>query len=273
MEHKGIVFIGCSFTYGYALNYYYPNYIGDFKNPYPEVLGNVPQPDYLYQKQIRFTNKVANHFDTWHLQPNRISGGDYDNIDYLNDLFNKDYHEPLSIDFKKIDIEKDIKCVIFQTSYIDRCFEIAYDRVKRKSDGKLFSTHDELTGYLERWRFFDSTHNNLYQNFIYNQVFEIVWNDIKTCVQRFEEVGVSVYFLHMQDFWKNIKDEYLKSRHIPIEFRNKEYYCFNDIPEDGLIAFDFDYFGDLPPRDYHPNRELHNAVSKSIIKTIQHEFE
>lgn len=273
MEHKGIVFAGCSFTYGYGLNFYYPHYDRSYKNPYPQPLDNVPQPDYLYQNQIKFTNKVANHFDTWYLQPKRVSGSDYDNLDWLNCILNKQTDISSNISFEKINLEKDIKCVIFQTSYLDRCFYRAYNRVKSKSDGKLFKTHDELLHYLDKWQSYDAENNYEHQDFIYNQVLQITWSDIKTYVQRFEELGINVYFIHMQDFWKNIDDEYLKSKHIPIEYKNKEYFCFNDVPEDGLIAFDFDYFGDSPPKDYHPNRNLHNAVSKSIIKKIQHEFE
>lgn len=275
MNNKGIIFAGCSFTFGYGLNYYSPNFDGEWAQPYPGSISyHKLQPSMEFQTNNRFSNMVASHFNVPHLQPNRVSGGDYVNVEWLENLFWKRDCVDTETSFKNTDVKNDFKCVIFQTSYVNRNMEFNYKQLLNPNK-EFFKSQEEITATNDKMKEFDIENNYPWETNLQNQNLRVTWDKVKHTCKRYENTGINVYFLHIQDLWKDIDDDFLKDRHIPIYHRGKEYFCFDELNNlsNSLIATDFDFFGDIPPKDFHPSISTHKSVSESIIKRIQHEFE
>lgn len=275
MNNKGIIFAGCSFTFGYGLNYYSPNFAGKWEQPYPGSLSyHMEQPSMKFQEKNRFSNMVTSHFNVPHLQPERVSGGDYVNVEWLEDLFWKRDNADTETSFKNIDFKKDFKLVIFQTSYVNRNSEFNYKQLLNVNK-EFFKSPEEIVAETEKMRELDIENDFQWESNLQNQNLKVTWDKVKHTCKRYENAGINVYFLHIQDLWKDIDDDFLKDRHIPIYHRGKEYFSFDELTNlpNSLIATDFNSFGDTPPKDFHPSISTHKSVSESIIKRIQHEFE
>ena len=73
---KGIIFVGCSFTWGGGLEYYAP--FKDIPNPYNFQYDekNITFAIMNFIKANRFSRLVANYFGMW--EANRLSNGGSD---------------------------------------------------------------------------------------------------------------------------------------------------------------------------------------------------
>ena len=115
---KGMVFAGCSFTWGEGLHLY--SDVCDIVYTKNQNF-NIHTIKESHKKCIqtnRFARKVANHFDTWELCRENNGGSNLDNLEFIKKSFgiNDDYTlQPNS----KFDI-KDISCLIFQITHMER---------------------------------------------------------------------------------------------------------------------------------------------------------
>lgn len=259
-SNKGFIFTGCSFTWGYGLNYYY-----SFTKDNGEFYGNIsqlePKPAILFQYCKRFSNKVANHYNTFHLQPDRVSGSDVDNIDWLEYFLKKDWDsENVDYSFFK---SSDFHTLIFQTSYLDRSMELIWEKLTNR-DNEYFNSYEELIEEIG-----DS---ELQRNYYHDQIFEIVSKMLIDICKKFESLGITVYFIHATDIYKHI--DYIKERTIKISHKEKEYFCINNISDDdssAIIALDFDNFKGTPPDDLHPSLKVHESIYKSILNKLDND--
>ena len=84
---KGIVFTGCSFTWGQGL-YYYSN-LQTLKEPgmyrYDQSLVNSAHRRYM--ASVRFPRLVANHFKTFEVVSENNGGRDMDSFNFLKKVF------------------------------------------------------------------------------------------------------------------------------------------------------------------------------------------
>lgn len=261
LEDKGFIFVGCSFTFGYGLNYYYESFKEDNGTAYGDISKTSPKAHILYQYSKRFSNKVANHFNTFHIQPDRVSGSDMENVNWLQNLLeNKD---TTYIDYSEFST-KDFHSLIFQTSFIDRNTEFLYDKIY-KQNGESFKSSEECEQYLYGLKEKDEA-------FIYNQLIKLTEENIKQVCNKFEQNGINVYFINATDCYKNIK--HIKDRTIYIEHKGKKYFDIDNISDDDestRIAFDTKFFGNEPPHDFHPSLDMHNSIYKSIVKVLEGE--
>lgn len=86
---KGIIFCGCSFTWGQGLWHY-----SDLKNIHrPKVCNSfefkqITGGHFKYAQKNRFARLVANHFDTFDVVKNANGGSEENSLGFLNNLFN-----------------------------------------------------------------------------------------------------------------------------------------------------------------------------------------
>ena len=278
--NKGFIFVGCSFTWGFGLGYYYKNFD---KKKYWDNYGlktphyNITKPHLMYQYSKRFSDLVANHFKTFKIQPDSVSGSDVTSTSWLKKIFklNGNIYEkginPFGLGYDLTNPDNslsDYDVCIFQTSYVDRVGCHFYNQL-RDEDNTYFSSHQELIDY---WDYVEN--NQKLKNNLEYELTNLAWEEVKsTCIQ-LEEKGVKVYFIHIDSRYDKINDTYLKERTIPIEYNNKEYLYLHNLiyeNESSLIGFDYEYFGEDVPNDLHPNLKLHDSISKSIIKRLEYE--
>ncbi len=257
---KGFIFAGCSYTFGYGLNYYY-TFTKDNGEFYSNISINEPRPSLLFQYANRFSNKVANNYNTFHIQPDRVSGSDVVNIDWLECFLKKDWdNEDGDYSFFE---SSDFHTLIFQTSYLDRAFELIWEKLTNR-DNEYFNSYEELIEEIgdSEWE----------RNYYEAKLFKIVTKMIIDVCKKFESLGIKVYFIHATDIYKH--SDYIKERTIKMSYKEKEYFSINEISDDdesSVIALDFDNFEGTPPDDLHPSLKIHESIYKSIISKLNND--
>ena len=267
-SNKGFIFVGCSFTWGYGLGYYFNNDILSKDNYINSISLVQPKSYLLYQYSKRFSDLVSNHFKTFKIQPENVSGSDIVSTSFINKLlkrYDKVYDFNDVIDLSKLNIE-DFSVCIFQTSYVNRNAEFFWDKLIDK-DGNPLTSLEECNQVMEIEAMCSENH-------YLNQVKMLTWEVVKETSMCLEQNGVKVFFIHAENQYETLDDSYLKERTIPIEYSNKQNFSIQDVTfeyPDKLICFDHDYFGKTTPNDLHPGLELHEIISKSIIKRLENE--
>lgn len=254
---KGIVFGGCSFTWGQGLYYY-----SDMDNVIPQVdedfhPSRLTKAHLLYKDTLRFPRLVANHFKTFEVVRDSNGGSDEWSMKFVNGLFNGNGVEG-KFDYCEIDY------IIFQTSQIVRNsfqFElggILYDRTGPKGNEFLLS-----------WL--------LENNITYDQWFDDFCKKTLEMIKNFfilyESKGIKTKIICWQnDLLPYIKnDEYMNERHIKLNYSLKEYDSIDDLVKNNdymLISQDYLNFNN-PINDRHPSKLCHQIIAQSIIKNIE----
>lgn len=279
--NKGLIFAGCSFTWGQGLYYY--SGMNSVKTPelhrYDSTLVRLPHFNFL--EKFRFPRLVSNHFKTFELcQP--FNGGSHDSIiNFWNYLFREVPEDRLSIRNGNIlktqhteygtylDYE-DVSHVIFQFTQWERSRSpVNYP------DREPMSHHDYYFHYKDdfiKWLQVNNLDFEQYDDIAISRDITLV----KEFLQQFENKGIKTYVL----VWpyniskRVLNDEWLASRFIKIKYNSRE---VNDIwtiqqlfPE-LLITNDYENFL-IPPIDNHPSMKCHRVIADNIIKMIEKDF-
>jgi hypothetical protein len=261
---KGIIFAGCSFTWGQGLYFY---------SDLPDVprMGDVSFEQHLlkdshikFKDTLKFPRIVANHFNTFESVRKQNGGSDDDSILFVNDLFN-----PLieNNNFK----HNDFDYLIFQTSQIVR------NKFKFDYGGKTYNinvpgkhhTYTENEMMFLNW-LTDSgiTYDQWYESFKIQVI-----NKIKKFLLSIEEKGIKTKILLWQDDLINLveEDEFLSERFVILEDESKTYKCIDYlIKMNKGMTIGTDYENLINPvHDTHPSKKCHEIIAKSLIKNIE----
>lgn len=263
-----MVFAGCSFTYGHGLEYYSPN------NEYidkPEIQITSIQDDVLIKtrKELRFSNIVSKHFNTFDVVRRYTAGNDQDSILFLDHLFDRSHEHPHITD-QRFDYEN-IEYIVFQTSYPDRChFKLNNGGLLRLSD------YQDTKGHISNEMFKILKENDVddfkkYYDLLLSQLF----NELKETLQYYESKGIKCLFWNLtSDFTQYIdNDDWMKKRHIKLYHNEKCYLSWKLMSDDKNydleIINDNESFGEITPQDHHPSKKAHKIIAESIIKKIE----
>ena len=135
---KGLIFAGCSFTWGQGLYYY--SGLDTLVEPEPDSYDAnlLTDAHKRYMETLRYPRLVANHFNTFEVVSNQNGGSEETSIDFINSSFNIGNKLEFLIDqsFSFSEIEY----VIIQTSQPNRNgFYFQYDGEDHK-----FLIHEKL---------------------------------------------------------------------------------------------------------------------------------
>jgi hypothetical protein len=295
---NGIIFAGCSFTWGQGLYYYsdlkhiptFQEWVKDYS-----LMTNAP---INFKNTIRFPRLVANHFSTYEICRETNGGSDEMSFKFIETLFDKDRGEEsstrhysfLTTQYYNYD---EIEYIVFQSSQPQRCsYKIIYmdeeykvyvndNSTNRTRVSKTYATgmeydlnEKESLELIYKWLTEnDLSIDDLYELHMKNQV-----SIMKEKFKFYETQNIKIKLL----LWPNdllsyiLKDEYLKSKLIPLYYDNKK---FNTIGEmffhdwSLLIEHDEVGFGGMVPEiakgDRHPSKKLHEILADNIIKSIE----
>jgi hypothetical protein len=254
---KGIIFAGCSFTWGQGLYYY-----SDLPNVIPQTDENF-HPDKLteahikFKDTLRFPRLVANHFNTFEVVRKPNGGNDKMSMDFINNILNEGGTDG------KYYIEE-IDYIIFQTSQIVRYgFEFIYNNTKHNITD--LHSNKPFTNWLIQENL---TYDEWFLSFC-NQVFD----DIKKFFIFYEEKGIKMRILS----WQNdlvpliLNDKFMNERHIKLNYSNNSYHSIDDLVKNNdnmLISNDYLTFS-TPINDRHPSKICHKTIANSIITNIK----
>lgn len=251
---KGLLFVGCSFTYGHGL-WHYCDHI---ENSHDDEVGKLRRPHFEFRDVHRFPTLVSNHFNTYKITKPEwiISGDDETSLDFTKNFFDegKVYYS-------------DIDYIIFQTSFPDRNHFILATLEQLESDP--FGLYKKTRHHNDIFEFFKKIKQDINNYHDYKILqYSIL---IRKSLEFYESKGIKTKIISItNDYRHHIENDWLNERMIKINYLNGEYFSFNDLfasNENLQIHKDFDSFTD-PPKDFHPSLLCHRIVADSIINNL-----
>jgi hypothetical protein len=260
---KGIIFAGCSFTWGQGL-YYYSN-LFTLKEPPPDAYNPALLTDAhkRYGATLRYPRLVANHFNTFEVVSKQNGGSEDTSIVYLQRCFGiQTAHTHLIDDFFSYD---EIEYIVLQTSQIVRN-QFQFEHKGRK--WVFLPWEEEESKMFYEW---------LLENNILFEEWELmhytnVFNKLKSELQFYESKGIKVLLLCWEnDYLKFFgDDDWFMDRFIPIEYNNVQYNTIRNLMNENIelhINSDYEYFIETP-KDHHPSKKCHEIIANNIINRI-----
>lgn len=266
-QKKGIVFAGCSFTWGQGL-YYYSN-LPTLVEPQAYVYDRsaLKETHIEFMKSVRFPRIVANHFETFELTQPFNGGSTYSILDWWKCTFSKSDNAAQDILTVRYDYS-DISHVVFQFTQWQR------SSAKIKYKNNEFGTLTHHTHFTEhRNIFFEWLEEN---NMTFDEYIELSKQqdivDIKNFLQNFENHGVKTSVLTWpDDMVSSIKNDiWLKERYIDFEYEGNTYGSIESLIKNNKyleIINDYSSFIE-PPKDGHPSLKCHKIIAENTIRKL-----
>ena len=269
---KGLLFGGCSFTWGQGL-YFYSD-LPKLKYPLNEFTYKREEltDAHLRFKDIhRFPRLVANHFNTFEIVKGQNGGGEDETFDFFKTAFSSDKNNTPHFTSDRFDYE-DIEYIIIQTSQIWRNkYHFVLNGVEEHAMISISNNHhgynwDKLLEWLIQ--------NNKTVEEIIDEHLKIQYNRFLNEVKFYEDKGIKVRFLCWEkDLYELVKNNpYLMSRFIVLKYKDKYYNTIREMHDNNehlKIKFDTDFFGSNIPDDHHPSMECHKVIAESIISNLE----
>ena len=304
---KGMIFAGCSFTWGQGLWYYsYSESIDQTKDE-----NNGYNPTYYttahtaFKDTFRYPRLVANHFNTYEIVRPRNGGANDNTVKYWSSCFNAvrnpqefpviessayDYsdrsydncslHELKKIhpewfdQIRKID-KCDISHLVFQFTHWTR------NLTKVVHSGKYIDipislTWDSTRPYQEKILAYLERHNISMEKLHADQISNCIL-EVKKFLQDCEDSGIKTSVIS----WPNKKgssffdtlrgDTWLNDRLVSFEHNGDTFYSIDDLMQSDqslCISTDCENFN-IPPTDSHPSLKCHRIIADGVIKKIK----
>lgn len=274
---KGLVFGGCSFTWGQGL-YFYSN-LPRLKEPEQAYSydGKLVQTSHiLYKDSIRYPRLVANHFETFETFKLANGGSEDETFQFLDVLFHKKdnptYGSHLTLE--RMDYSE-AEYIIVQLSQLWRNrYYFEYDGYKQSA--MLWPNTRDIGDNQENLFNWLIDNNLTFDDWVVLHK-EAQYKRLKKEFEFYESKGIKCRVLAWEsDLLENIfSDKFLHDRFIPLEYNGK---IFNTIRElhdthkDMAIDGDYEYFGDKTPADHHPSKKCHELIATNIINRINKEL-
>lgn len=264
---KGILFGGCSFTWGQGL-YFYSN-LPHLYNPtnIHEFLGYKVTPAQIHFKNtIRYPRIVANHFNTFEIVRTENGGSDDETFDFFRKVFT-DKNDIISSNFLDRFDYNDFDYIIIQLSGILRN-KFNFTINQKSFSGILSVKNHKILEYMKTYNF---TFEDCYTQFLQQQ-----FDRLKTELMFYESKGIkSKIVLWFDDLYNHIKDDdFLKNKVVVFNYKDTLIYTIKELQDnysEMLIVSD-PYFKDTKFNDAHPSKLCHNIIANGIISSIQNDI-
>jgi hypothetical protein len=265
---KGILFGGCSFTWGQGL-YFYSN-LPNLYNPksiYEFKSYNVTKAQIRFKNTLYYPRLVANHFNTFEVVKDTNGGSEDENFTFFKNLFK---NEKEFISSHKLDTYtyEDFDYIILQLSAITR------NKFKFNVGGKEFScimSNENNSNIIEYMKLNNYTFDDCYEQFLNQQ-----YDRLKSELMFYQNKGIKIkIILWFDDLLSRIEsDEFFKGKLITLNYDNK---IFNTIwgmsnSYDEMRIISDPHFDKIKFNDAHPSKLLHRVIADSVITSIENDL-
>ena len=266
---KGLIFAGCSFTWGQGLYYY--SGMETLKYPAPDSYDSklVTDAHKKHMATLRYPRLVANHFNTWEVVSNQNGGSEETSINFINAAFGliNGYGHLIEekFDFSEVDY------VVIQTSQPNRN-GFYYNYKGKDNHFLIFDQESKMNFYewiieerkisIDQWR---------------EEHIKDYFEKIRSLMNMLESKGIKTRILCWEnDYLELIKNDlFMYNRYIDFEYRGSTFSSIRDLMSGHphlTINSDYDHFQD-PPKDHHPSKECHDVIAKNVIRFIEKDLE
>ena len=259
---RGILFGGCSFTWGQGL-YFYSDLPRIFNPPpYQYHADKVTDAHVKFIETIRYPRLVANHFKTFEVVK-KINGG---SEDQTFDFFKYIFETERTYNYD------DFSYIIVQLSQLYRNkFYFEHNGIFQNSIlwPNVINMIHENQDLLIEWM---SKNNYSLEDWIklHKEA------QLKRLIKEFEHYelkGIKCRLLLWEDeLLSNIKQiSYLNNKFISFNYKNKTYNTIREMQlENKELFIEHDpYFVDIKYFDQHPSKLCHEIIAKNIIERIE----
>ena len=297
---KGMLFVGCSFTWGQGLWYYMNSPTVQEDLPEGYIREHYHVQHHAFKDSVRYPRLVAKHFNTFEIVHPQNSGANHQIVEYWTTAFktktvkdaifirghNFDYtnRDLDALDLPTIDREyptmvdrpmpldvSDISHLVFQLTYWTREVDtVEYEG--KEIELRITQTWDHNRPYqkmllekIEKEKISVGEYND--------RLLSKSMNNIKQFLQDLENNGVKTSMMTWDPaYLPGIKsDPWLKERLIELDYKDCKYDCITDLMKSNpelVIKTDFENFK-VPPIDSHPSLKCHQVMANSIIKFLE----
>lgn len=266
---KGIVFAGCSFTWGQGL-YYYSN-LSTIKLPKNENKFDkdlITYAQYKFLESVRFPRIVADYFNTFELVRIQNGGANHTTMHIWGGNLNH------SIEWLKV-YEGTYPAYHPSeiSTFVCQFTEWTRSPVTIEYKDKIYGPMQYMDLFKEEI-FFKWLENNKLTLEQYTDIAiqkEVL--ELKSFLQKIENKGINVAILTWpNDLVNAIKnDQWLNERFIELEYKNNIYSSIHELytnNSDLIISNDCDFFI-TTPKDHHPSLKCHQIIAKNIINFLE----
>lgn len=294
---KGIIFVGCSFTWGGGLEYYPPfKDIPDSNtSPYDEQKITFAIMNFI--KANRFSRLVANHFGMWEANRLNCGGSDDGSIDQVKmmlQLGNHNHNGYASKQFENIRMQRysvdEIDCVVFQLTDPFRNYRINIDgedlviniaQIRKRNIAELDDNNiNNFKNTLDK-ETFDKFFKFYMDNFNSWEEMEnyFILQNLTNVIELFKEVealGIKCKLWSWHNEYVSFikQHEYLSKKFIKLKYEDTEFDCLYDLmlanPKFKISTSGFLVNG-KPVKDDHQTLECHKIIADSIINSIEND--
>jgi hypothetical protein len=266
---KGILFGGCSFTWGQGLYYYsdLPNL--EEPEPFKYDPSKVLKSHRRFMESKRFPRLVANYFGTFEVVKKENGGSEDETFRFFDRLFSEPGSEKHGYITDETFNYEDFDYLILQVSQPGRNI-IKFSYEGKDWEVQLMQTNEkEIKKTFYCWLIdSDKTYEMWYKEFIGD-----LFHMIKKKLMFYESKGIKTKVIFWHDDYLGLVggDEFMRERHIPLNYRNEyfptihtmmEKYPYLRIVEDTLN------FEGTPPADDHPSLKCHEIIAEAVINSI-----
>jgi len=287
---KGIIFAGCSFTWGQGL-YYYSN-MPTLQEPLPDHYDPklVTDAHLLYKNKIRYPRLVADHFDTWELVHPHNGGSNHSAIKWFKNLLtNKMSQENIRYELlenhhtamNKHNADKpphtydfsEISYVFLQlTQFWRNNFVFTHKGERHDIPFSMVAPTNTENEHLYRLFYDYLESNNIELEDWINQYQEDNMKEVKDFLMLCENNGCKTGLLTWPEHNLPLikKDNWLTERFITLEYKNSVFDSIEQLMQNHReceIKHDYENFTETP-KDHHPSKICHRIIANSLINYI-----
>jgi hypothetical protein len=272
---KGLLFGGCSFTWGQGL-YFYSDLSGLVYPPNETTYErhHLTDAHLKFKDTIRYPRLVANHFNTFEIVKNVNGGSEDETFDFFNTIFDRNTKGQEHSSYEKYSYE-DIDYIIIQLSQVSRNkFWFKLDDKEQFCGAWVGGDNKINFGYNIENLFIWMEQNNMSVDEWFELHKDLQVKRLKEKLMFYEEKGIKpIIFSWTDELLSRIKkDDYLYGKFINIEYNGEPFETIENLQRrhgNMEIKSDFNNFTNTPPLDHHPSKECHQIFAQNIIKRIE----
>lgn len=272
---KGILFGGCSFTWGQGLYFYSDlNRLVYPKDEYSYFKKDITDAQIKFKDTIRFPRLVANHFKTFEVFKTLNGGCEDETFMFFENIFTDPLKKKLQshLSLERYDYD-DFDFIVIQLSQFQRnrfYFELHGE--------KLWSNNSPRDPHLGQKKLLEWMEvNNLdydgWIQYILDQQFNRLLKELKF----YEDKGIKTIILSWENTMIDMikSNEYINKRFVKLKYENEEFDTIDDLQKKHpkmKIKYDHEFFGENPPKDHHPSKLCHRVIADNIINHIEKNY-
>lgn len=272
---KGLLFGGCSFTWGQGL-YFYSDLPGLVYPPNETTYErkNLTDAHIDFKDTLRHPRLVANRFNTFEVVKNNNGGSEDETFNFFKMIFDSSINGEDHVSHKKYKYE-DFDYVIIQLSQVSRNkFWFTLNGVYQHSGAWVGGGGEITFGHNVDNLFLWMDENNVSVEKWFNIHKDLQVKRLKEKLLFYEDKGIKpIIFAWTNELLDRIKkDEYLYSKFINLEYNGEVYETIENLQRKNShleIKGDINNFKGTPPLDHHPSKECHQIFAQNIIKRIE----